>query len=400
MSKLNVAIVGAGPAGITAGLAMRKAGIDCKVYERTDEVTPLGGAIILNAVGLTIMRRLGVNIEDMYNGVRTEFLRYDGKKRAIINVDPDLLKRANASGWQSGMMRKELYARMLDVVPNDLIVPGHDFDRFEEDSDGVTLYFKNGKTERADIVVGADGINSRIRQQLYPQTPQPKKLGIAVWLGWCEAGDDVDTDACLVMHSKNYQMGFCPLVFEGKQCYEWWLVEQYKGEPKPENVSEYVMEKVGHFADPTRSIIENTDHNHQLFRWIVEYIPRMKQWSKGRATLMGDAAHPTSPYAAYGAGMAIEDGYYLAKKLKDHAKTDFASINHALQEYDDLRRPYTNDTTLFARNLGRIYHSIPQPLRSLRDYFLDNFEVSGKKIEEGFTADAKAVLEQVLDEEF
>ena len=81
MSKLNVAIVGAGPAGITAGLAMRKAGIDCKVYERTDEVTPLGGAIILNAVGLTIMRRLGVNIEDMYNGVRTEFFVMTAKTR-------------------------------------------------------------------------------------------------------------------------------------------------------------------------------------------------------------------------------------------------------------------------------------------------------------------------------
>ena len=292
------------------------------------------------------------------------------------------------------MMRKELYARMLDVVPNDLVAGTISIDLKKRD--GVTLYFKNGKTERADIVVGADGTPAFASNLSANTDRRNSALPLA---GMVEAGDDVDTDACLVMHSKNYQMGFCPLVFEGKQCYEWWLVEQYKGEPKPENVSEYVMEKVGHFADPTRSIIENTDHNHQLFRWIVEYIPRRSR-SKGRATLMGDAAHPTSPYAAYGAGMAIEDGYYLAKKLKDHAKTDFASINHALQEYDDLRRPYTNDTTLFARNLGRIYHSIPQPLRSLRDYFLDNFEVSGKKIEEGFTADAKAVLEQVLDEEF
>ena len=400
MSDQNIAIIGAGPAGITAGLALRKAGVNCTVYERAEKVTPLGGAIILNAVGLTIMRRMGVDIEDMYNGVRTEFRRYDGKERAIIEVDKNLLKRANASGWQSGMMRKELYSRMLDAAPKDLIVPGHEFTHFEEDEDGVTIYFKNGKTQRANVLLAGDGINSPIRNQLYPGTPQPRKLGIAVWLGWCEAQEVELDEACMVMHNKNYQMGFCPLMFEGKKCYEWWLVEEYKGEPKPDDISEYVMGKVGHFADPTKSIIERTDHNHQLFRWIVEYIPGLKQWSKGRVTLMGDAAHPTSPYAAYGAGMAIEDGYFVGKYLKEADLSSKTSITEALQKYDDLRRPYTNYTTKFARNLGRVYHNIPGPLRGLRDFMLDNFDSVGKKIEDGFTEDAKQVLEHVLSEEF
>ena len=397
MSNLRVAIIGAGPGGLTAGLALRQAGIDVKVYERAAEVTPLGGAIILNAVGLTILRRLGIDIEDIYNGVNAEFRRYDGRVRARINVDPELLNQANASGWQSGMMRKELYARMLDVVPDDLIVPNHAYERFVEDETGVTLHFANGETQRADVVIGADGIQSLVRQQLFPKTPKPKNLGIAVWLGWCEA-DQMEIPQCVIQHDKNYQMGYCPLVFEGKNCFEWWLVEEYKGEAPPENVTQYVKDKVGHFAAPTQEILSRTDHQEHLFRWIVQYIPPMKQWTKGRVTLLGDAAHPTSPYAAYGAGMAIEDGYFVGKFLGELASNDSEAVSQALKKYEDLRRPYTNYTTKFARNLGRVYHNVPGPLRSIRDFMLDRVPGTGKKIETGVTEDAESLLRLVLSE--
>ena len=395
----KVAIIGAGPAGITAGLALRKAGIDATVYERSEVVTPLGGAIILNAVGLTIMRRLGVDIEDIYNGVRVEFRRYDGKLRANVRVAEDMLARANASGWQSGMMRKELYQRMLDAVPHDLIVPGHGFERYEETPSGLKLHFANGNIEHADVLVGADGIRSKVREQAFPKTPKPKNLGIAVWLGWCEA-KDIQMDLCVIQHDKNYQMGYCPLVYEGKDCFEWWLVEQYKGESKPADVQAYVKSKVGHFADPTNAIMEQTDDTHQLFRWVVEYFPGMKQWTKGNVTIMGDAAHPTSPYAAYGAGMAIEDGYFLAKFLKDADRSNPVAVTEALKKYEELRRPYTNGTTRFARNIGRLYHNVPGPLRSLRDYMLDNTKGAGKNIEKGFTEEAEGLLGMVLDQPF
>jgi 2-polyprenyl-6-methoxyphenol hydroxylase-like FAD-dependent oxidoreductase len=400
MNNKKVAIIGAGPAGLSAGLALHKAGIEATIYERSDEITPLGGAIILNAVVLNVLRREGVDIEDMYNGVRAEFRRYDYKERAIINVDKDLLNEANASGWQSGMMRKELYARMLQAMPEGMIVPSKEYSHFSEDDDGITIYFADGSSEHADVLVGADGLRSKIRYQLYPGSPQPKELGIAVWLGWCEAGDIEFDEACPILHDQNYQIGFCPLVFEGKKCFEWWMVEEYTGQEKPDDVSAYIKSKVGHFANPVRDILANTDHNKQLFRWIVEYIPRMKQWSKGRVTLMGDAAHPTSPYAAYGAGMAIEDGYFLAKFLKDSGMKDKDAIIGALKAYDDKRRPYTNQTTYFARNMGRVYHNIPKPFRKIRDFMLDNVAAVGKGIEKGVTEEASGLLRELLDNPF
>ena len=195
-------------------------------------------------------------------------------------------------------------------------------------------------------------------------------------------------------------MGYCPLVYQGKECFEWWLVERYNGEAPPADPRKHALERVGGFAYPTPQILEQTDHEHILFRCIVEYIPGLKQWTKGRVTIMGDAAHPTSPYAAYGAGMAIEDGYFLGKYLKEADFSDPASLQAALKKYEDLRRPYTNYTTKFARNLGRVYHNIPTPLRYVRDFMLDNVAATGRNIEKGVTEEAASLLRLVLDEPF
>ena len=83
----------------------------------------------------------------------------------------------------------------------------------------------------------------------------------------------------------------------------------------PRDLREFALERSRGFAGPLRSLIEQTPPEH-LFRWEIRDRKPLKQWGKGRVTLLGDAAHPTSPYAAYGAGMSIEDGYFLAAELE------------------------------------------------------------------------------------
>jgi|GEM_PF-6572031 len=206
-------------------------------------------------------------------------------------------------------------------MPEGVIVPKKEFTHFVEREEGVTLHFKDGSEEHADVLVAADGVRFKVRYQLYPDCPQPREFGIAVWLGWCEAKDIDFDDMCIIQYDQNYQMGFC---------------------------------------------------------------------------------HPTSPYAAYGAGMAIEDGYFLGKFLKDadfYRKESLVEALQKYQKYDDLRRPYTNFTTKFARNMGRIYYNVPKPLRKIRGFLLDR-GFAGKKIEQGVTEDATALLKLVLSEEF
>jgi 2-polyprenyl-6-methoxyphenol hydroxylase-like FAD-dependent oxidoreductase len=144
-------------------------------------------------------------------------------------------------------------------------------------------------------------------------------------------------------------------------------------------------------------ILEATDTSHNLFRWVVKYRDPLKQWSKGRVTIMGDAAHPTSPYAAYGAGMAIEDGYFLAKYLRGRDLSDAKALEIGLRRYDEQRVNYTNQTTAFARFLGRLYHGVPAPLNRLRDLFLDHSSLPEKLISKGVTREAQALLRAVLN---
>jgi len=93
---------------------------------------------------------------------------------------------------------------------------------------------------------------------------------------------------------------------------------------------------------------------------------------QGRATLVGDAAHPTSPYAAYGAGMSIEDGYFLGVALRGVDLTDLAAVQRALQSYEDPRKPHTAKQVQMAWMLGKVFHHAPPPLRPIRDFVFDH----------------------------
>jgi 2-polyprenyl-6-methoxyphenol hydroxylase-like FAD-dependent oxidoreductase len=84
---------------------------------------------------------------------------------------------------------------------------------------------------------------------------------------------------------------------------------------------------------------------------------------------VGDAAHPTSPYAAYGAGMSIEDGYFLGRALRG---VDLTAIQHCLQSYEDPRKPHTARQVQQAWILGKVFHHAPAPLRPIRDFILDH----------------------------
>jgi len=392
----RIAVIGAGPGGLSAGLALHRAGFEVRIFERYPELRPLGGAIILNATSIVILRRLGVKVDDIFAAGLPEFGRYDGRVRVRFDIDMALMEQAGVSGWQSGMMRSELYARLLQAIPPGLIATEHTYSHFDEHDGGVTVHFTQGQHYQADLIIGADGIESKVREHIWGPS-RIKHLGIAVWLGWCEF-DGPDRRKIHIRHDRKCQMGFAPLIYQGRNCFEWWFVEKCaQGQPEPQDIPGYIRERIGHFAYPIPQILDATDHAHNLFRWVVKYrSPILKKWSKGRATILGDAAHPTSPYAAYGAGMSIEDGYFLAASLHGTDLQAPDALAMALAHYDRQRVAYTAKTTAFARAMGRFYHALPPPLDILRDFFLDHSRIPEKAISQGVTREAQELLRSVL----
>lgn len=393
----RIAIIGAGPGGLSAGLALHQAGFDVTVFERHPEIRPLGGAIIINAIVINILRSYGIPIDDTFSGVnKVIFKSHSGVPRVFFKMKEEYLERANVNGWQSGMMRSELYEKMLAVVPEDMILTGHSLQRYEETEEKITAYFENGKQYDFDLIIGADGISSVVRKQLWGES-ELKHLGIAVWLGYAEI-DDVARDEIVLRHSDLYQFGYAPLIFNGKPCIEWWMVEPCQAhQPEPPNPMAYIRDKVSNFEQPVGEILNATEDGH-FFRWVIKYREPLPQWSKGRVTILGDAAHPTSPYAAYGAGMAIEDGFFIGNYLKGRGLSDLASVQEGLKNYDNERLKYCNDTTAFARTLGRVFHNTPKPVRVFRDFMLNNTKLMEKNITKNYLDEAADLLQRITSD--
>lgn len=393
----RVAIIGAGPGGLSAGIALHQAGFDVKIFERNSTIHALGGAILLNAIGVYIMRSYDIKMQDLCAVSVAEFRRYDGHFRARWKTDPEVLEAAGVDGWISGMMRSDVYERLLSVLPAGMIVPSSKFTGYTESDRSVTAHFDGRPDYEADLLIGADGINSVVREQLWG-TSELKHLGIAVWLGWAEL-DGPPRSQMIMHHSDRYQLGYAPLRYQGRDCFEYWFVEPCTiTQAPPADPIPYIKERTRNFASPVPELLSATDPSH-LFRWVVKGRAPLKRWSQGRVTLMGDASHPTSPYAGYGAGMAIEDGFFLGRYLAGVDLTDPQQVTRSLARYENERVGYCNRVTEFARTLGTVFHNAPWPLRRFRDFMLDHTRIPDKQINKGYTEDAQVLLRSLLDSE-
>lgn len=123
----------------------------------------------------------------------------------------------------------------------------------------------------------------------------------------------------------------------------------------------------------------------------------MKQWSKGRVTLVGDASHSTSPYAAYGAGMSIEDGYFLALELSGVEIGDTGAVSRALQAFEDRRKPHCARVTQEAFMAGKVFHHTPRPLIPLREFLFDRTPLLQKAHGDSWPKHAPRLLAEIGD---
>jgi 2-polyprenyl-6-methoxyphenol hydroxylase-like FAD-dependent oxidoreductase len=176
----------------------------------------------------------------------------------------------------------------------------------------------------------------------------------------------------VLTHSRTVQGSWTSIRHHGRDGHQWWVLTATDPDaPAPADLKATATALGAEFPAPLPGLIAATEPGN-VQRWVLRDRPALKQWSKGRATLVGDAAHPTSPYAAYGAGMSIEDGYFLGVALRGVDLTDAAAVGRALQSYEDPRKPHTAKQVQMAWMLGKVFHHAPAPLRPVRDFVFDH----------------------------
>jgi 2-polyprenyl-6-methoxyphenol hydroxylase-like FAD-dependent oxidoreductase len=365
----RVAVIGAGPAGMATALSVHQAGHDVLLLERYPQARPAGNILNLWPPPIKALGLLGVDTEDLGAPCYSEFRSAAGRTRVRVNLPEEVV--TTYGGGFIGLLRPDLYRRLLDALPPGVLQLNRAVDRFDQDETGVRLQMSDGETIEVDVLVGADGIDSLVRRTLWGETPK-REHNLHIFGGFTfEEVPGADRGLCIVSHSRTVQGSWTSIRNKGRDGFQWWVLGAHDASTEFTGDLHTTATAMGaEFTSPLPELIAATDPAN-VQRWVLRDRKPLQQWSKGRATIVGDAAHPTSPYAAYGAGMATEDGYFLGRRLAGLDLTDYAAVRNALDAFEAPRKPHTARQVQQAFILGKVFHHAPAPLRPVRDAILD-----------------------------
>jgi salicylate hydroxylase len=354
---LRILIVGAGIGGLTAALALLRAGHDVDVYEQAHELAELGAGVQVSANGARVLFALGLE-----NAIRKVWCEAAGKEIRLWNTGEtwklfDLGAESVARYGAPYFMihRADLHRALIDAVRAQrpgAIRLGSRCTGFENDGTSVTLHLANGERVTGDALIGADGVHSRIRnilvgddkahftgcmawRGLVPVEKLPPQMRRNVGVNWVGPGG----------HVINY-------LLRGGEIFNFvgiierdWRVESWTERGTREECAADFSGWNGDIHTIIRNIAEP-------YKWALLGREPLTRFSHGRVALLGDAAHPTLPMLAQGANMAIEDGMVLARCLS--ARDD---VGTALACYDTARVARTAKLVRGANDMAKRFHN-------------------------------------------
>ena len=355
MKSLRIAIIGAGIGGLTAALALQRRGFRPAVYERDAVAREFGAGVIIWPNARRALRDLGIDgpLADISSDVRTSyFCDYATGEVRDTRWSEQLVEKHGMGNLQAH--RGDLHGLLLQaVLANDAaaVHVGHQFVRLAQDAGRVTAWFANGAEVQADVLIGADGITSAVRTHVFPGempvfTGQVTFRALIPW----ELLPPAIAERTYAMYPGPQRMllhyplrrgQVMNLVAHGQSA-TW----EEEGWSIPATNEEFAA-AYSDFAPEVVAMIRAIPPGG-LFKWGLRDREPLATWSKGRVTMLGDAAHPMTPFLGQGACIAIEDGLVLGR-----AFAAAASIEEALSRYEAARRTRGTNVQLWSREQGQ-----------------------------------------------
>jgi 2-polyprenyl-6-methoxyphenol hydroxylase-like FAD-dependent oxidoreductase len=364
---LQIAVIGAGLGGLTAAVALQRAGFDVQVYEQAPELTEVGGGINMGPNAARVLYRLGLGEALDRAAVRplsTHQRRWqDGRtlQRAPLNPRCEELYGAP----HLTVHRADLLATIASGFAAERVHLGHRLVGLDDEGDRVAAWFENGARITADILIGADGINSTVRAALLGEEA-PRFAGCVAYRGLVPTERIADLDLELGSqswvgpggHFVHYFVSRGRLLnFVGWTEHDTWNREDWTDRA---TIARALAAFDG-WHPQIRRIIASAD---TCFIWALFDREPLPRWSLGRVTLLGDACHPMYPFMGQGAAQAIEDGATLAACL---GAGDAADQAEALRRYEELRRPRVTRLQEMSRANKTRFHLPDGPAQRVRD---------------------------------
>lgn len=359
--RLKAIIVGGGIGGLSAAIALRRAGVEAVVFERAPEPREVGTGVGLwsNAVG--VLKKLGLyeTVRGLGAEIGAEIRSWRGRKLFELSVE-ELRQRYGEANLL--VHRADLQSALLSALPEEAVRFGAHFVSFSQDGAGVRARFADGRKERGDLLVGADGLRSSVRATLLDDGP-PRYAGLTAWRGIALSADGfAPEEAGLELWGQGTEFGVMGI--GGGRAY-WYATKNVpeRAAESPVGRKSEVLDLLRGWYEPARAAVEATEEAKILRTDIYDREPAKRRWGEGRATLLGDAAHPMTPHLGQGACQAIEDAAVLADCLRGAEGSPAA----ALRLYEARRALRTAAIVRQSRRTGRILQLENPLLCGLRD---------------------------------
>jgi len=366
--EISIGIVGAGLGGMTAAVALQQRGFrNVTVFEQAPLLGEIGAGITVGPNITKILKGLGLEsaVESFAGGTTTFGTNHYQTGERILFTERSLEEALEKQGALTRHLHRADLHKVLENAFNkegDSLKLDHTLEHIEQDvggqeDGGVTLRFTNGVTETCDVVIACDGLKSVVRDSLFDTQP-PTFTGFLTWRGLVDADDVPGLD--VVPHFAGYpsegrMFARYPLR-HGRQIN--WVANAYRPKATGEeswndwtDVSE-VLEHLGDYHSEVRRII-NASPDGRCLRWALHSRQPLDSWTAGRVVLLGDAAHPMTPFYGMGAGMAFEDAAVLARCFE----ADNGNWHAAFARYEKARVARANKFHVKSLERGKTYMS-------------------------------------------
>lgn len=350
---MKVVVIGAGIGGLFTALRLHAEGLRCVVYEQSPRIRELGVGINALPAAVKELAALGLLERLDETAVRTRELIYTHR------LGPEIMRRDCGldAGFRfpqfsvhRGKLQGVLYQAVRERLGADAVRTGQRLVGFEQDSEGVTARFTGGLEVRADVLVAADGIHSAVRGILFPDEGPPRWNGMMLWRGaadWPEFGTGRTMVIAGGVAAKLVVYPISAGATPGTKLTNWAIsgLVGRPGDPSPQAQDwarpadrAVVAELVKRFRTPFLDMAGLVDATRDCLEFPMCDRDPLPYWTRGRVTLLGDAAHPMYPMGSNGAGQAIMDAVSLGGHLARHADPEAA-----LLAYQDDRLAATSE---------------------------------------------------------
>lgn len=337
--KLSIAIVGAGMGGLAAAAALRAIGAQVQVYEQAGRFARIGAGIQMLPNSMKVLR--GVGVEQKLRGFafapRSHLNRVWDSGEVMAELP---MPESRYGAPYLCMHRGDLHEALLSVVPSEVIHLNKKLIEVEDRNEKPTLKFSDGTQAAADLVIGADGVHSRVREILLgPEKPTNRgRVAYRAVFPAARVGRDLGPsrtkwwgpDRHIVMYYTTAARDEIYFVTSQPERQDWVTPESWSAKG---DVGELRAAFAGFHAD-VRAVLDACPDCH---KWAILERKPLARWSEGSVALLGDACHPMTPYMAQGAATAIEDAAILSRCLKE-----IDSVEEALKRYERHRKPRTS----------------------------------------------------------